>query len=86
MRAVESLPFRIGRGEADFPMPFDTAISVQHVELDFSDGGYTIQDLHSSNGSFVNNGSNGTYTPNASWTGIAMLGEQISDLRLDIHD
>ena len=52
--AIDHFPFRIGRGQTDFPLPFDAAVSGEHVEVDFRNGGYTIEDLHSSNGTYVN--------------------------------
>jgi pSer/pThr/pTyr-binding forkhead associated (FHA) protein len=50
---VGHFPFRIGRSEGDLLLPFDPAVSNVHAEIDFRDGGFTIRDLGSSNGTFI---------------------------------
>lgn len=49
-------PFLIGKQEslADFAIPDDT-VSRLHVRIDQKDGGYTLTDLNSTNGTTVNN-------------------------------
>lgn len=49
-------PFLIGKQEslADFTIPDDT-VSRLHVRIDQKDGGYTLTDLNSTNGTTVNN-------------------------------
>ena len=49
-------PFLIGKQEslADFTIPADT-VSRLHVRIDQKDGGYTLTDLNSTNGTTVNN-------------------------------
>jgi predicted component of type VI protein secretion system len=44
---------RIGAG-GDIPLPFDRAVSRQHALVNFVNGGYTIEDTGSTNGTFVN--------------------------------
>lgn len=46
-------PFTIGR-EADVSLPEDDAASRQHAHISFSDGDYWIEDLGSTNGTYVN--------------------------------
>jgi pSer/pThr/pTyr-binding forkhead associated (FHA) protein len=48
------LRFRIGRPSGDLVLPFDPAISREHVEIQFANGGFAIEDLGSANGTFVN--------------------------------
>ena len=52
----ELLPILIGKQEslADFTIPDDT-VSRLHVRIDQKDGGYTLTDLNSTNGTTVNN-------------------------------
>jgi serine/threonine-protein kinase len=50
---IERFPFRIGRGDVDLRLPFDSALSAAHAEIDYRNGGFTIRDLHSRNGTFV---------------------------------
>ncbi len=50
---IDHFPYRIGRSEGDLLLPFDRAISTSHAEIDFQNGGFTIRDLGSSNGTFV---------------------------------
>ena len=49
-------PFLIGKQEnlADFSIPDDT-VSRLHIRIDQKDGGYTLTDLNSTNGTAVNN-------------------------------
>lgn len=51
---LDHFPFRIGRPGGDLSLPFDPAISREHAEVDFTSGGFTIRDLGTSNGTFVN--------------------------------
>jgi serine/threonine-protein kinase len=51
--SVGRFPFRIGRSAEDFRVSFDRAISAEHVEINYSDGCFTIRDLGSANGTFV---------------------------------
>lgn len=51
--AVTRTPFRIGRRGADLDVAPDPAVSGSHVEINFADGGFTIRDLGSANGTFV---------------------------------
>jgi serine/threonine-protein kinase len=50
---LSRFPFRIGRPGRDYALSFDPAISRDHFEIDFADGGFTIRDLGSSNGTFL---------------------------------
>ncbi|MDX1981692.1 MAG: protein kinase [Bryobacteraceae bacterium] len=53
--AVANFPFRIGRSEtAGLNLEFDSGISRVHAEINFGDLGFTITDLGSANGTFVN--------------------------------
>jgi serine/threonine protein kinase len=52
--SISTFPFRIGRNTEDFRISFDRAISAEHVEIDYADGCFTIRDLGSANGTFVN--------------------------------
>lgn len=53
--AVERSPFTIGRGSAnDAVIRVDSSVSSSHASLLFENGGWFIQDLASSNGTFVN--------------------------------
>ncbi len=48
--------FLIGRGShCDIALPDDTLVSRRHALIEFSQGEYTIKDLGSTNGTFVNN-------------------------------
>jgi pSer/pThr/pTyr-binding forkhead associated (FHA) protein len=52
---VERSPFTIGRGSAnDAVIRVDSSVSSSHASLLFENGGWFIQDLASSNGTFVN--------------------------------
>jgi serine/threonine protein kinase len=51
---LHQFPITIGRDTADVQIPFDNAISRLHAEIGFVNGGFTIRDLGSSNGTFVN--------------------------------
>jgi serine/threonine protein kinase len=46
-------PFRIGRPGRDYALTFDPAISRDHFEINYANGGFTICDLGSSNKTFV---------------------------------
>jgi phosphoserine phosphatase RsbU/P len=48
-------PFVMGRSEAvNLPMPGDTMLSRQHCAFEWTDGGWTVRDLGSKNGTTVN--------------------------------
>ncbi|MCW5964633.1 MAG: protein kinase, partial [Bryobacterales bacterium] len=52
---VHGFPCRIGRsGDADVDLSFDTAVTRHHATIHFEDEGFTIYDLGSANGTFVN--------------------------------
>jgi len=46
-------PFAVGR-QAELSLSFDPAISARHAEIDYENGRFTIRDLDSVNGTFVN--------------------------------
>jgi serine/threonine protein kinase len=50
---LDRFPFRIGRPGRDYALAFDSAISRDHFEIDFVNGGFIIRDLGSANGTFV---------------------------------
>jgi serine/threonine protein kinase len=51
---VQEFPVRLGRSGGLLRLPFDPAISGEHAELDFSNGDFTLRDLGSKNGTFLN--------------------------------
>jgi serine/threonine protein kinase len=51
---IRKFPCRIGRPAGDLALSFDSAVSREHAEVDYVNGGFTIQDLGSANGTFVN--------------------------------
>jgi tetratricopeptide (TPR) repeat protein len=51
--ALQTAPFVIGR-EADVSLPDDTAASKQHARISKADGDYWVEDLGSTNGTWVN--------------------------------
>lgn len=52
---VDSFPCTIGRSaDADIDLSLDHAVTRQHATIEFEDGGFSIRDSGSSNGTFVN--------------------------------
>jgi hypothetical protein len=51
---IERLPSTIGRRSSTEVTLFDTRVSREHARLDRAGGGYTVTDLSSLNGTFVN--------------------------------
>jgi serine/threonine protein kinase len=51
---LQRFPFTIGRGDADWKLFFDAAVSARHAEIDYRQGGFFIRDLNSANGTFLN--------------------------------
>ena len=51
--SLSTAPFTIGR-EADVSLPNDTAASRQHARVTKADGDYWVEDLGSTNGTWVN--------------------------------
>jgi pSer/pThr/pTyr-binding forkhead associated (FHA) protein len=47
-------PVLIGREEGDLVLPEDTAVSYSHARLFMEDGTYWVEDLNSTNGTWVN--------------------------------
>jgi len=47
-------PVLIGREEGDLVFPQDTAVSYSHARLFLEDGTYWVEDLNSTNGTWVN--------------------------------
>lgn len=51
---VDRLPFVIGREGADLSITGDQHVSRKHAKISYADGHYFIEDLGSSNGTFIN--------------------------------
>jgi serine/threonine protein kinase len=51
---LTSLPFRIGRADAEMRIESDPGISLQHAVIDWDAKGFTIADLNTTNGTYVN--------------------------------
>ena len=49
-------PFNIGRADADLIIAKDLALSREHILIDYRPGKFTIRDLQSRNGTYVNGG------------------------------
>lgn len=51
---IDHFPFTIGRDEGDITIPGDRHVSRKHARITFENNDYFIEDLGSSNGTFVN--------------------------------
>ncbi len=51
--SIGRVPWRIGRGPSNDLVLSDSGVSRTHAEVVYADGGYTIRDVGSSNGTFV---------------------------------
>ncbi|MBQ7569200.1 FHA domain-containing protein [bacterium] len=51
---MTSAPFTVGREEGDCCLPFDSAVSRVHARLIWEQGRYLVEDLNSTNGTWLN--------------------------------
>ncbi|MCZ7666586.1 MAG: FHA domain-containing protein [Chloroflexi bacterium] len=51
---IDHFPFTIGRDEGDITIPGDGHVSRKHARITFENNDYFLEDLGSSNGTFIN--------------------------------
>ncbi len=51
---LDHFPFTVGRNSADLNLTFDPEVSDKHFAIDLEDGRFTVRDLKSRNGTFLN--------------------------------
>jgi serine/threonine protein kinase len=70
---LKKFPFVVGHGSVDFDLFFDPAVSREHFEIDYLEGRFTIRDLGSTNGTFVNGARLKPMTHEALFFGVHIL-------------